>query len=108
MKLHLFIWLIAVLGFVRGHGAPAGAMTLQPERLEAVVAQLEAVYENAGQQLPTLVYSAGVRDLSVEAPLRLGEVRAVDALTLIAAAAGCELEPIHSLEPEEESEGIIG
>ena len=84
---------------------PAGrGPLLQPGPLEAVVAQIERVYaqtpQEAGRgddQMPILIYGPGTTEAKIAAPLRLPGMRVVDAVALVAAAAGCTLEPIFSL-----------
>ncbi|MDQ3624619.1 MAG: PDZ domain-containing protein [Verrucomicrobiota bacterium] len=74
-------------------GRTFDGLNLQPGRLEEVVARL---VEQAGGSLPNIIFGPGAKDLKITAPLRLMNVRAVDALALVAASAGGTLEPIYS------------
>lgn len=90
-------------------------VTLEPGSLRDVVQELDEVYSevqrNNGPQeytMPNLVWTQDVMDLPVTASLRLMDVGAVDALTLIAAAAGCKLEVVESIQPSGKESKIIG
>lgn len=89
-------------------------VTLEPGTLREVVHELDEVYSQvqrsngpAEYNMPNLIWTPETMDLPVPAPLRLFEVNAVDSLALIAAAAGCRLEPIESPQAEAK-ERIIG
>lgn len=90
-------------------------VTLEPGTLREVVQQLDEVYSQvqrsngpAEYNMPNLIWTPETMALSVPAPLRLFEVNAVDSLALIAAAAGCRLEPIESPQAEAKERRIIG
>jgi hypothetical protein len=90
-------------------------VTLEPGTLREVVYQLDEVYSQVQRSdgpveynMPNLIWTPETMDLPVPAPLRLFEVNAVDSLALIAAAAGCKLEPIESPQAEAKETRIIG
>ncbi len=89
---------------------PPSEIVLAPGLLPAVIEQMEAIYSQEmvskgmteekyrAYRLPTILYGPGTEELMVAAPLRMRDVWPVDALTLIAAAVGCELEPIYPIQ----------
>jgi len=94
--------------------------SVQAGLLEVAVEQLTAAYPKAvpekgsgGNPVPTLVYGPGAREARLGAPLHLAnltDVRVVDALALVAAAAGCDLNPIYAprMDGDESKPHIIG
>jgi hypothetical protein len=65
-------------------------------------------------QMPKLIYGPGAKEAEIEGELKLSlyNMRAVDAVTLIAAAAGCRLEPIpappESPEDKKKPQRVVG
>jgi len=94
---------------------PYRDVTLEPGTLREVVEQLDEIYSDVQRKngpveyaMPNLVWSPDTMELPVPAALRIFEVNAVDALTLIGAAAGCKLEPIESAQTDAKGRRIIG
>lgn len=79
------------LGLAESRRLPG--LMLEAGTLEAAVKDFE---DRTGGGGPPVLFGPGVKDLKIPAPLRLNNVRIVDALALIAAAAGCNLEPIYA------------
>lgn len=82
---------------------PVGAvlLTVNPGSLEAIVKQLETIapeMANKGRdpwaQMPNIVFGPGAQEAEVPTTMRLRQVTPVQALALVAAAAGCTLQPI--------------
>jgi hypothetical protein len=75
---------------------PDGTLHLFAGSLPEVIAQLEQVIPsiNPDWSLPNVIIDEAARNLRVPADLRLRKVTPVQAVALIAAAAGCALEPI--------------
>lgn len=77
---------------------------LDPGPLAIVVQTFSKQFEEAGEnsdapglyQVPTIIWGPGAPEREIEPPLRLVNIGAADGLALIATAAGCELQPIHS------------
>jgi hypothetical protein len=76
-------------------------LTVNPGTLEAIVTQLETVapeMANKGRdpwaQMPNIVFGPGAQEAEVPTTMRLRQVTPVQALALVAAAAGCTLQPI--------------
>ncbi len=83
----------------------AGRVTEVIEQFEKCLPELKKVHGNDDWTIPNIVFHPDVRDAFVAAPLRLRNVTPIQALTLIASAAGCSLEKIYS--PGQESESAI-
>lgn len=90
-------------------------VTLEPGTLREVVQQLDEIYSAVQRAngpteyiMPNLVWTKEAMNFPVTASLRIVDVGAVDALTLIAAAAGCKLEPVQGVNPETKEARIIG
>jgi hypothetical protein len=80
-----------------------GVITLQPGTVPELVAQVEKAVHvmtltDNDATMPNCILAPGVTEVVVTAPLRLRNVSPVQALALVAAAAGCKLEPI--IDPE--------
>jgi hypothetical protein len=94
---------------------PYRDITLKPGTLRNVVQQLDVIFSAAlensndvGLRMPNLVWTEDVMDLSISAPLRLCDVMALDALTLVGAAAGCRLEPVESVPTDTQPKRVLG
>jgi hypothetical protein len=94
---------------------PYRDVILYPGTLRGVVEQLDLLYSSVQLKkgpveyaMPNLVWTPETMELPVSAALRLFEVNAIDALTLIGAAAGCKLEPIESAQTDAKERRIIG
>lgn len=94
---------------------PYRDITLKPGTLRNVVQQLDVIFsaalENSSDvelRMPNLVWTEDVMDLSISAPLRLCDVMALDALTLVGAAAGCRLEPVESVPTDTQPKRVLG
>ena len=72
---------------------PLDAVILKAGSLAEVVTQMEQQVEGNGF-LPNILFDTNVRDAVVPGDLTLRRVTPVQALALVAAAAGCSLEPI--------------
>ncbi|HSI62493.1 MAG TPA: hypothetical protein VLE43_05220 [Candidatus Saccharimonadia bacterium] len=89
--------------------APLRELSLNSGNLIDVISELESSYQGVHQQtgriedvVPTIVYGPGAKEARVDGTLRLLDARATDALVLVAAAAGCSVEPIRALPQENE------
>src|ERR1700760_2454002 len=78
-------------------------LSLQPGSLRDVVEQLQAACSKiaresdfGGHPMPALIYGPGAGDAKVATPLHLTDMRILNAIALVAAAAGCNLDPIFS------------
>jgi hypothetical protein len=126
MKIHVLIsaFLLGTIALAQGQTnsvpeAPAAgvakdpnmnadsSVTLSPGTLPEVVAEVERRVpywmETAGSTtriMPNIVYGPGTHEAIIPTPMRLRQVSPVQALALVAAAAGCSLETIFS--PAEE------
>lgn len=71
-------------------------MGIAVENLEQLYFEKYAKTGLVDFQMPKLIYGPGARDAVIDGDLRLSlyNMRAVDAVALVAAAAGCKLEPI--------------
>lgn len=92
--------------------SPDGTLRLTEGPLPDVVEQIEMLVPNMigpdgnKGEMPNVLYGPGAQSVKMPAELRLRQVSPVQALTLVAAAAGCALEPIG--DPDRGTEQIIG
>jgi hypothetical protein len=82
-----------------------GVITLNPGTVPALLEQVEAsvmmtTSDPSAAAMPNVILGPGVAEVTVSTPLRLRKLTPVQSLALIAAAAGCTLEPIMDPEPQ--------
>jgi hypothetical protein len=82
----------------------ADIVDINPGKLRDVVKSLEERRPDADRGkpwlIPNVIFAPGTEEAQVPAPMRLLRVSPAQALALIAAAAGCDLEPLYA-PPEE-------
>jgi len=76
---------------------------LLPDLVAAIERRIPTWPLRGSWQMPNVVFASGTENARVQAPITLRDVTPMQAVTHVAAAAGCVLEPIEAIADEERS-----